>query len=401
MASNGNRFRILFVSEGYPPVSGGVATSTQRIARNLVLQGAEVVVFTLDSNRPLTEVDYIIEEIDQGVKVRRIGPFPSKHPNASAEKVTEKVRASFRRRVFDQMEKAARAYAPQVVLSFYLINAGLLATYLSNSLGIPHVVGVRGDDVGLHFSVERLGAIGVIIESASKVVCVNEYLRRRLLLPFPWTAEKTHVVMNAVELPYGILPPNERHYLERHTKWDRGDAVFVFIGTPREKKGINLLLDAMDEARAHVPIRLLIVGPEMTRSDNPQLGDRWDRMKATGILHVTGQLPRSEALSIAAEADVVVMPSIEDGLANGLLEGIALGLPPLVSDIFSDVVDDQKGGWVFPRSCRKTLVAALIQASQSRDMRQAFAHAAKTRLEERHHPDAESTAYLNLLKSVV
>jgi glycosyltransferase involved in cell wall biosynthesis len=402
MASNGTRFRILFVSEGYPPISGGVATSTQRIARNMVLRGADVVVYTLDTNRPLTESDYVIDELDHGVRVRRMGPFPSKHPNSPGEKVTEKVRASFRRRVFDQMEQAAHAYEPHVVLSFYLINAGLLATYLSSSLGIPHVVGVRGDDIGLHiFSVERIGAIGMIIGNASKIVCVNDYLRRRLLLPFPEAARKTHVVMNAVELPHGIVLPKARCYIERQTQWQRADSVFVFIGTPREKKGINLLLDAMDEAQARVSIRLLIVGPEMTRSDNPQLGDRWDRMKAAGLLHITGQLPRKEALEVAAEADVVVMPSIEDGLANGLLEGMALGLPPVVSDVFSDVVEDHKCGWVFSRACRKSLVAALVEASQSPDLRQTYAEAARARLAHRHNPENESTEYLRLLGAFV
>ena len=41
-------------------------------------------------------------------------------------------------------------------------------------------------------------------------------------------------------------------------------------------------------------------------------------------MHVTGQLPRPEALAVASEGDIVVMPSLEDGMANGLLEGIAL-----------------------------------------------------------------------------
>ena len=397
MAATNQPIRVLFISEAYPPTSGGVATSTQRIARNLARSGCQVLVLTFDANRPLSADDYLVGENDEGVEIQRIGPFFLKQPRVEGEQLCEKTRAVLRRRAFDQMEQLAKGFQPTIILSFYVINAGFLATYVARSLGLPHVVGVRGNDIGRNiFAIDRLAAVRLVIEGCSHVVCVNEHLRQRMLLAFPEVSMRASVIMNGVEMPSGLPSRGSRNYISKKLNWPASDPVAVFIGTPREKKGITLLLHAVEIARNQVPLRLLMVGPGLGGGERRQCGERWDRLAASQTLHVTGQISRPDALRIAAEGDIVVMPSIEDGLANGLLEGMALGLCPVVSDLFADVVPDGEAGWVAGRNNVAKFAEALVKAVNALEQRLRYTVAAQERIAEHHVPKREAEAYIRL-----
>jgi len=395
-----SKHRVLFVSEGYPPTSGGVATSAQRVARNLVRLGCEVMLLTFDNSQPLTNEDYLVCEDDNGVQVRRMGPFFLKQPTAGIE-LSEKIRAIFRRRAFDQMLTLAQSFQPTVVLSFYLLNAGLLAAYLARAVSAPYVAGVRGNDIGRNiFSVDRLAAVRLVVDSADRIVCVNQHLRQRLLLAFPEAGSRSSVIVNGLELPINCLPKPARPYLDVNTNWSAREPVAVFIGAPREKKGIACLLHAVELVRAHIPLRLLIVGPALGAVEERQCGMAWSQLIDCNAIHVTGHQDRATALQIAAEGDIVVMPSIEDGMANGLLEGMALGLVPVASDLFSDVVVSDSAGWLVKRNSAEALAAALVEAGMSQEQRSKRATEAQKLIAKNHQPAGEASAYVALFKEL-
>jgi len=387
--------RVLLVSIGYPPLDGGVATSTHRVARNLCLLGCEILVLTFDYKTALSGDDCVVLEKDGAVEIRRFGPFYRHHD------IDDKEIAEARRRVYDQMEIAAKGFRPTVVLSFYAANAGLLGAYLANALGVPHVVGVRGDDVGRNvFSTKWLPTLRIILDLSTRIVCVNEHLRARLLLAFPNMADRTSVIMNGLELPVGFEPRKSRNYLRGATDWREGCPVAVFIGNPREKKGIRPLLRAVESLGLDSELRVLIVGPTLKECDRNDCGEIWDRLISSSRLHVTGQVDRRSALQIAAEGDMIIMPSVDDGLANGLLEGMALGLCPIASDIFSDIVKSEACGWVFRRGDSNALAAALVAAIENTARRCSLASMAKRRIAEHHAPQKEAESYLRLFKGL-
>jgi hypothetical protein len=67
--------KIAFIAEHYPPTEGGVATSAQRVARELVNLGLDVHLICFDSTRALDSEDSVIVEDDQRVKISRVSPF--------------------------------------------------------------------------------------------------------------------------------------------------------------------------------------------------------------------------------------------------------------------------------------------------------------------------------------
>lgn len=393
---------ILVVSEAWPPTSGGVATSAQRISTNLTKLGVGVTVFTFDSLHPITDPEYQLESVEGDVELVRFGPFFLKRPNEEIRGLSEKHRAIMRRRVFDAMEVAAQQRSFAGIISFYVVNAGWLATYLSRSLNVPHVLGVRGNDIGRNiFASDRLAPVTLAVENASSIVCVNEHLRRRVLLAFPQVTAKAKVILNGT-----VIEPTEqsradiREDIARQTGWPVTSPWAVFIGTPREKKGLRNLLEAMLSLPENHELKLLCIGPEPGPLEVRVCGADWKRLKENGRLFCTGQLPRTEALRLAAGGDIVVMPSVEDGLANGLLEGMALGLCPVASNIFSDVLRDGENGLVVQRGNTPALANAMLRAASDSQLRHDLGAAARQLAIIRHSPRREAEDYLQVLRGL-
>ncbi|MEQ1494776.1 MAG: glycosyltransferase family 4 protein [Novosphingobium sp.] len=355
--------KIAFISEHYPPTDGGVATSTQRIARNLRRLGIDVHVLCFDHSQALTSRDYVCEEDDHGVRVSRVGPFFLKQKSQSAESVPEKLKATFRRRACNQMIRLLRDSGEvDLILSFYMINAGYIATFVARSLGVPHVCGVRGNDIGRNiFHVERFGVTRWIAEGATHIVCVNNFLRGRLLMAFPEVAAKTSVIANTVTLPTpgSFDRTSGRQRILAAAGWSNDVVIATFIGTLREKKGVETLASAMDSLAADTRLRLLLIGPPPGKLERHICGEVWDRLVERGLVWNTGRVPLGEVAGWACGAEIVTMPSIDDGMANGLLEGMALGLCPVATEIFSDVITDGRNGIAVPSSNHLALAEAL------------------------------------------
>jgi glycosyltransferase involved in cell wall biosynthesis len=396
------KIKIGFIVEHYPPTQGGVATSAQRVARGLADQGIDVHVVCFDTNGPLESEDYIIDRLDDGVKVSSIGPFFLKQKSINVDSLPEKIKATLRRRAFNQMVSIFRNENIDCIISFYILNAGYLSQFVSREFQIPHIACVRGNDIGRNiFNVERFGVIQWVINGADKIVCVNEHLKKRLLLAFPDAEYKTSIISNSVHPLQST--PNKIYYRKRLleiTKWRENDLILVFAGTLREKKGVVPLLRALDICD-NPSVRLLVIGPDIGSLEAKICGNLWNNLKAKNYIYTTGFVHRKEVNNWLIAGDVVVVPSLDDGMANCLLEGMNIGLCPLVTEIFSDVIQNNINGLVVPCNDSKNLAIAINRLFQNKDIVIQFGQTGRNYINEKHKPKEETQKYINLIHSVL
>lgn len=391
--------KIALVSEAYPPMAGGVATSARRLSREFVKQGHQITVYTYDNIQPVTSEDFYYREEDSGVEIYRAGPFFLKNntlKNLNAE-LTEKYCAALRRRVFDQILRLMKKNKPDIILSFYLLNSGWLAQMLANYLELPCIAGVRGNDIGRNiFHTERFGVIKWIIDEANAVICVNEHLKRRTLSAFRDIKSKIFVIPNG----FDISAVN--NFAKNKREWPEEYLTLAFIGSLREKKGIITLLRSLEKSEAeNNKIRLLVIGPDIDGAERVIAGDLWEKLKGNDIIRVTGQIPREEVISRAGACDVICCPSLDDGMANGLLEGMAAGLCPLVTDIFADVVKDKETGLIVEAGDVEGLSDAMKFLQEHRTLAEQYGEAAKQAVINNHSPKDEALKYIDIMQKVI
>jgi len=122
-------------------------------------------------------------------------------------------------------------------------------------------------------------------------------------------------------LPYGVpIPPEPRAA-------SNGPIRLLFVARLEAEKGIYEL-PAIDEALSArgVQSRWTIVG---SGRDEDTVRARWRSSR----VHWTGLLPNCEALRLYREHDVLVLPTRIEGFPVSLLEAMAAGVVPVVTDL--------------------------------------------------------------------
>jgi len=91
--------KLCFITDNYPPTSGGIAISSRRIAQELLRNGVDVYVVTFDHSKTINNESYIIQEKEtNGLTIFRIGPFFERQQNL---RINEKIKALLRRQILN------------------------------------------------------------------------------------------------------------------------------------------------------------------------------------------------------------------------------------------------------------------------------------------------------------
>ncbi len=217
-------------------------------------------------------------------------------------------RAGGKWRFVELARRVRSAAQPDVVWAHFLVPAGLFAS----KVDAPLVVTAHGRDV------RNIGAVpGIahltrrVVERASTVVAVSEYLRHELEERLPQARGKTEVVDSGVDLDRftGVAPAAE---LE--------SPAFVHVGSLTERKNVTRLADAFE---------LLGRGSLTFVGDGPLRAalEKRDRVR------VIGRVPHDEVPGWLSAADVVCGPALVEPFGQALLESLACGKPVVATRI--------------------------------------------------------------------
>jgi glycogen synthase len=258
-------------------------------------------------------------------------------------------------------DAAPRPYAH--VVGFGARLAGYAAVTFAAWLGCPSLVLVRGNDFDEDwFDPARGWYVRESLARASVVGAVAPGMVRRINALFP--AQDVRFVPNGVEVSrWELLPADIRTRDETRRELSRigGNEprrVVGLFGELKYKKGVAQWLGALRDAGLVDRISLLLVGD---RVDGETLEILEDPLLSPPSLRLPF-VEQDRLAGLYAACDFVAFPSLYDGMPNALLEAMAVGAVPLVSDAgaMAEIVQDGVTGFVFPAHDRQ--MAAEITA---------------------------------------
>lgn len=135
-----------------------------------------------------------------------------------------------------------------------------------------------------------------------------------------------------------------------------GAYVVGCVAAMRKRKGIHVLLEALDLLPDDLPVHLLLVGEIRDRFINKM----YHRHRRKLQIHFTGF--RADAPALAGAMDLFVLPVVRpEGLPRSLIEAMAQGVPAVISDTGggSFVVEDGVSGRIVPPGDAKALAEAI------------------------------------------
>ncbi len=232
-----------------------------------------------------------------------------------------------------------------------------------------------------------------------RIVCVANAVRDYFLHMQPkflrLSPEKLVTIYKGHSLDWYRAPPVDL----RSVGVPPGSFVVACVANYRPRKGIELLVDAMGHLPAEWQAHLLLIGSDMNA---PALASRIAASPVAANIHVLGYRP--DAPSLTAACDVFVLPSTKrEGLARSLIEAMAYGIAPVVTDCGGspEVVVDGVSGIVAPARDVPALAAAVKRLHDNAALRHRMGAAARERIRNDFRIEDTIAKTLELYRSLV
>ena len=221
----------------------------------------------------------------------------------------------------------------------------LALTTVLRMRGRPYVLHLHGGKFDVFVTRSRTLArrcISSIFRGAAAVVVLGEFWRAEITHSLGVDPARITVVPNAVPGPPAAPL--------------RGTApIVLFSGQLGRRKGVHDLLEAWTSLPDELRTTLVLAG------DNPAPEELGDLLTRTPDVEVTGWLGARELEERLAQASVLVLPSYGENLPMSLLDAMAWGLAPVVTDVgaVGEVVEDGRSAVVVPVGDPPALAEAL------------------------------------------
>ncbi len=335
---------IVMCSEGARLEMGGVGlVAVPPIARALAALGHRVVLELFGPNIPGAE-DFLTTDAARAFREPLVAiTYPARGRYAFAPRALPVVQSHIARADFVMLHS---------LYSFAVLSGYLSARWHRKKYGIwPHGVlapfqrTVNAEQKKLY---NLFAADGILNQAA--VIFYNAVGEREEAASLNLRAPSV-IIPHGLDLePFRQMPPRGAFRAKFFNGFD--GTLLVYLGRLNAKKGLDLLIQAMQHVHAKIPnARLAIVGagdpPEFTAQVQTWIRDA--NLQDTIVL--TGLLMGAEKMSALADADIFVLPSYAENFSFAMFEAMAAHLPVIISDTLNFAPEVQRvgAGRVVPR----------------------------------------------------
>jgi len=265
------------------------------------------------------------------------------------------------------LRRLIRSIRPDAMLSF-LTQTNIITIVATRGLGIRTIVSERNDPK--------------LQQHRRRVVALRKWT-------YPWANVVTANTYGALSTMESFVPREKLAFLPNPLKSDGLSASFSFaqptlITVTRlvEQKGVDVLLEAAAIAFNKVPYwQLAIIGDGTLRHELQALANK---LGIAARVNWYGQV--DNPISYLRAADAFILTSRFEGSPNALLEAMACGLPPIVSDASPGPLElvGNEAGLIVPTEDVNATAEAIVALASDDKLRKRLGAAAleRTRMHE-------------------
>lgn len=244
----------------------------------------------------------------------------------------------------------------------------------------PVVVSVWGSDVRL-LRLPVLGRLALrLLRRAEAILAVSERMKQDLIsLGLP--GEKVSVVLTArtpLERPSGT--PED---LRARLGLPSGRPLVLYLGRLSPVKGPHHLVDAAAEVLREAPEACFVLVGDGPLGASLQAAVRERGMQDSFVF--AGFVPHDRVGHFLAAADLLVLPSLSEGLPHAVLEAMSFGLPVVASAVggVPEVVCEGVSGHLVPPGEPDKLALGILSLLRDPERRRRLGEAGRRILEEK------------------
>ena len=320
--------RILTLIHEYPPIGGGGGKVAQDLARALVKRGHEVRVIAPHHK------SLVADDRTDGVKVIRIPSFRSKQFAADLLAMSGYLIVGLVTGLWQIL-----TWKPDVLHVHFAVPAGMLTWLLSRLTGVPYVMTAHLGDVPGGVPEKTDGWFRWVYpftpriwHNAAQVTAISEHTRRLALVHYPVDIE---VIPNGIEL--GENFPEALHVVNHPPQ-------IVFAGRFVQQKNPIQLVNILALV-ADLPWHAVMIG------DGALMGETQREVERLGLrdrVTLTGWILPEQVHAYFAQSDILLMPSLSEGIPMVGLQALVSGLAIVASRVggLIDLVEQGGNGFL-------------------------------------------------------
>ena len=375
---------LAVVSERAPGEPGGLSVAAERIAKHAAASGVRVHLVAWSKQAP-PGARSVSEH--GGVTLHHVGRLPDR---------TDALQA-----LTDHLSDVIADHSVELVHAINAVYAGYAGVVAASLAGVPSIVSARGNDLdrGLFRSAE-LPFVSHALTRASSVTGVSRALAAKAGKLF---GREVHFVPNSVDAS-AFRPETPDNSLRASLGLGQ-DRCIGFVGELREKKGMRFLLPAFAELSRTRALRLLLIGgvrgecqaalSEFRRS-MPAAADR--------LVELAYERNPARLSQLLALCEVLVFPSLYEGMPNAVLEAMAAARPVLATDVGGHrdlIAHGETGALLSTRDLDRLPEAIAEMLDLAEPERAALGARARAHVIAQHSPEGERNAYAELYRRLL
>ena len=299
--------RILMLNYEFPPLGGGAGNATYYILKELSkLKDLEIDLVTSSIDK------FRVEKFSKNITIYflDIGKKGNLHYQSNKDLLSYSWKAWEYSNLLLEKKKFDLCHA------FFGIPCGYLAMKLKKKYDLPYIVSLRGSDVP--FYNQRFYWLDKLIfkrlskkiwKNAKSVIANSGGLRKLALNSDP--NQKISVIYNGVDVKEFKPSPKKNEKL-----------TLISSGRLIQRKGYQYLIPALK----NLDVKLKLIGDGNLTEELKDLAKDLD-------VEFLGKKKHSELSRYLQRADVFVLPSLNEGMSNSILEAMACGLPIIATDV--------------------------------------------------------------------
>ncbi len=303
------------ICERFPPDLGGLATSGGRISSSLAELENEVHV--LAWSRQLAPGSFDSSKV-KGITLHRMGRF-------SNWDLTMQHSLNF-------LDWIHQRNSFDLVWGHYLQVAGFLAVMFARRAKIKSIVSARGNDVDqMMFPPGDFARLQWTLDGADLVTSVSNELSEKIKL-IAGEHKKVTVIPNAVDSDT-FSPGDPDSGVREKLNISDDELLIGFSGELRHKKGLAFLPSALSKVRKSCAACILVIGEIRARERSSLSAFAAEDPETAAKFHSTGNIEDPEEVAAYLRAcDLIVQPSVWDGMPNSVIEAMSCECLVLASD---------------------------------------------------------------------
>jgi glycosyltransferase involved in cell wall biosynthesis len=330
--------KIAILVSGFPPDRiGGMEIASYNIAKHLADNGHSIHVITSSySKYHLNKDKFAVHTINMmGTKI--IGPF------------------------FDQRKilPIIKEINPEIIHAQGISTSGIsgfTAFLIKNLLKIPYVVYGRGGDV-YPFKAEKI-LVKAILNEADSIIALTKSMKKEMQ---KISAKEISVIPNGIDID---------RFNDSSPKFSESlDTKIIFVGNLRPEKGVSYLIEAIGHiTKKYINSRLLIVGEGPQKENLEKLVNK---LNINNRVIFSGKVTTDEVPVYLKNSDIFVLPSLQEGFPNVLLEAMASGLPVVATDVngINEIIEDIKNGFLVQSKNSEEIAKKILLLINNNDLR--------------------------------